>query len=449
MQLDVHDAVCPLTAPADAPWNIDCTASVTLNDRLSLFSEWRGQRENDGIGLWHLMSGCPTGTEVGVAWLSTLCVQASSGTHPNVVSGTAVSTFGITEWEVVAHEIGHNFGAIHDCTAGCSLSDSCCPSSRDQCANTSGQLFIMNPTSSSSETDFSPCSVGNICTGLKNSPTCLQDASAQTQSTITFQMCGNGIVEEGEDCDPGQGATSDCCDAATCRFRANAVCDPASSSCCSAGCQFSPRGTVCRPSVDASCDIAETCSGLNAECPADTTSPNGQKCGSEFGESLVCASGICTSIGQQCRLMGASLNLTRACTQQSQTGCQVSCQDPDDGARCLVLQATLPSGLSCGFGGTCISGQCVSGNIIATAKAWYLQNLQISIPITVVAGIIVLLILWGIIKWFRSCCIRKPTVGTSSTGRRALPVAANGRPDSQEGLLNAPQPTQYVLPRRY
>ena len=28
------------------------------------------------------------------------------------MSGTAVSTQGKTEWEVVSHEIGHNFGAI-------------------------------------------------------------------------------------------------------------------------------------------------------------------------------------------------------------------------------------------------------------------------------------------------------------------------------------------------
>ena len=40
------------------------------------------------------------------------CQQTSSGSAPNVVSGTAVSTSGRVEWQVVAHEIGHNFGAI-------------------------------------------------------------------------------------------------------------------------------------------------------------------------------------------------------------------------------------------------------------------------------------------------------------------------------------------------
>jgi hypothetical protein len=55
------------------PWNTDCS-TVTLNDRLSLFSAWRGAKGSDGVGLWHLMSGCPTGSEVGIAWLATLWV---------------------------------------------------------------------------------------------------------------------------------------------------------------------------------------------------------------------------------------------------------------------------------------------------------------------------------------------------------------------------------------
>ncbi len=54
-------------------WNVACTDSVTLNDRLSLFSQWRGTK-SDSAGLWHLMSGCPTGSEVGIAWLAVLYV---------------------------------------------------------------------------------------------------------------------------------------------------------------------------------------------------------------------------------------------------------------------------------------------------------------------------------------------------------------------------------------
>src|SRR5690606_38660038 len=37
---------------------------------------------------------------------------------------------------------------------------------------------------------------------------------------------------------------------------------------------FEPSTTVCRPAVD-ECDIAETCTGSEAACPADTLAPDG------------------------------------------------------------------------------------------------------------------------------------------------------------------------------
>ena len=64
---------CPSQPDPTLPWNIPCS-SAALDDRLSIFSQWRGQKGQDGAGLWHLMSGCPTGTEVGIAWLATLSV---------------------------------------------------------------------------------------------------------------------------------------------------------------------------------------------------------------------------------------------------------------------------------------------------------------------------------------------------------------------------------------
>lgn len=55
--------------------------------------------------------------------------------------------------------------------------------------------------------------------------------------------CGDGIVSEEEECDGG-----DCCD--------------------SVMCQFLPSSTVCRVSAG-ECDVAETCTGSSASCPAD------------------------------------------------------------------------------------------------------------------------------------------------------------------------------------
>jgi hypothetical protein len=120
--------------------------------------------------------------------------------------------------------------------------------------------------------------------------TCLQSTS-NLQKTISLQMCGNGIVEGGEECDPGVGRNSTCCDSQTCKFSSGSVCDPLSSECCTDTCQFAPSTQVCRPGRDAACDSVEMCSGTNATCPSDHTRPDGFGCGA----GLYCASGACTS----------------------------------------------------------------------------------------------------------------------------------------------------------
>ncbi|KIO24801.1 hypothetical protein M407DRAFT_25853 [Tulasnella calospora MUT 4182] len=403
VELAVQDANCPASASSSVPWNVACNNNaVTLNDRLSLFSAWRGAKGGaDGAGLWHLMSGCPTGTEVGVAWLGQLCNTESFGQTGNVVSGTGVSTVTITEWQVVAHEIGHNFGAIHDCADGCTLTDTCCPATKTACTSTS--VFIMDAVSNVGENTFSPCSVGNICAAMETmNTTCLLGADSNIQ-IISKQMCGNGIVETGEECDPGKGNDSPCCDSTTCKFINGAVCDPKSSDCCTNSCQFAPATQVCRPSQDPTCDTAETCPGNSSDCPSDKTAADGTSCG---GNGLACASGICTSPDLQCQQAGSSMGLTKACPASNDKSCQVSCQDPTNSQACFTLTAQLVNGSPCGYGGRCENNVCKAGSIADTIKAWYTQNLQISIPVTIVVGIVVLLILWRITTGIMGCCRR-------------------------------------------
>lgn len=427
VDLQISDQSCPSNDTAN-PWNIAC-GSTSLNDRLSLFSAWRGQKfdalsdpTSDPTGLWHLMSGCPSGTEVGVAWLGTVCQKKATGNAPSVVSGTGVSTGGRTEWQVIAHEIGHNLGAIHDCTDGCSLTDNCCPLNSGDC-NSENQ-FLMNPTSSSSEQTFSQCTIGNICSLMQSSSmdtSCIKPPN-QTQRTFSLQMCGNGIVESGEECDPGAGTNSTCCDQTTCKFKSGAVCDPSSSACCTDTCQFASSGVVCRPAKDAQCDVSESCTGTSAECPADKTAPNGQSCGSN---GLACANGACTSVSQQCQTVGASLNLTTACPSSGDSTCQVSCQDPSNPSQCIVLNSQLVDGSPCGYGGTCYAGNCRPGTFLQAAASWYTKNLQISIPVSVVVALLLLLISYWIFTAIRnSCSKRKPKVAPS---RSAIPPGTPGR----------------------
>lgn len=144
VDMEVRDANCPSTASADAAWNVGCDGSnaPSLDQRLSLFSQWRGDRDANGTGLWHLLTTCQSGSEVGVAWLGesrsamvagfvccrwsrrsrltkrrlfhpllgTLCQTTANGQGNNVVSGAGVTSATLREYQIISHEIGRECG---------------------------------------------------------------------------------------------------------------------------------------------------------------------------------------------------------------------------------------------------------------------------------------------------------------------------------------------------
>ncbi|CAD6580269.1 MAG: hypothetical protein ASARMPREDX12_009511 [Alectoria sarmentosa] len=247
--LTVSDATCPGTPAAATPWNTGCGGNTSITDRLNTFSQWRGENP-DSNAYWTLLTTCQTGAEVGLSWLGQLCVNDVTNSSGEAVSGANVVAKTSTEWQVIAHESGHTFGAVHDCDSQtCASSETvnsqqCCPLSTTTCD--AGSKYIMNPYEVDGISAFSACTVGNICSALGRnsvSSSCLSDNKGVT--TITGQQCGNGIVEEGEDCDCGgtaNCANNVCCDATTCKFKNGAVCDPSNEDCCT-DCQLSNAGT--------------------------------------------------------------------------------------------------------------------------------------------------------------------------------------------------------------
>lgn len=435
--LTVSPENCPSTASSEAPWNIGCSDSVTITDRLNLFSQWRGDH-NDTNAYWTLLSTCSTGSAVGLAWLGQLCMSgmetsSSDGTNETVAAANVVVRTS-TEWQVFAHETGHTFGAVHDCTSttcsdGTATKQQCCPLSSSTC-NADGD-YIMNPSTGSGITQFSPCSVGNICSAMGRQSvksSCL--TNNKDVVTITGSQCGNGIVESGEDCDCGgtEGCgDNSCCDASTCTFTTGSVCDPSNEECCTDQCAFANNGTVCRSSTGA-CDPEETCSGSSSSCPTDQNAADGTSCGS----GLQCASGQCTSRNQQCQSLMGSLttnNDTSACDSSS---CQISCKSPEFGDNvCYTMSQNFLDGTTCDSGGKCNNGNCQGSNVGDEIKSWITDNKQIVIPVACVVGLLII----GAV----ACCIWS-TCRRSKRRRAGLQRVSKPSPPGWGAMAMPPPP---------
>ncbi|KAL4805410.1 Metallo-peptidase family M12-domain-containing protein [Aspergillus unguis] len=385
--LTISDSDCPSTPSANESWNVGCSAG-DLDFRLDEFSTWRSGLAGDDNAYWTLMTGCATGTEVGVSWIGELCNDRGA----NVVAASS------NQWQVFAHESGHTFGAYHDCesTQCSSSSRQCCPLSESTCS-ANGE-YIMNPVSTSPQQDFSPCSIGNVCSALGSGAVETRCLTTNTDiPTVSAGECGNGIVEVGEECDCGDDCDgNECCDGATCRFREGAVCDASSGEACCEQCQFTSRGTVCRASRG-ECDIEETCPLDSGDCPDDQTEDDGQSCGSEGG--LFCSSGQCTNRDLQCQSEVTRDNST--ITSCGNSTCILSCSGGETGS-CSSIGDVL-DGTPCD-GGLCQGGTCQSSS--NEGNSWFDRHR--SLVIGLVAGIGGLLVLSLLVCIIWRCCRRRP-----------------------------------------
>jgi hypothetical protein len=98
--------------------------------------------------------------------------------------------------------------------------------------------------------------------------------------------CGNGLVEDNEQCDCGSTAAGacdgvdDCCDPATCRLKTGSSYQCSNNQPCCSQCKIrtSASAYVCRAAVHSVCDTAETCDGTSAACPTDKYQSAGVSC---------------------------------------------------------------------------------------------------------------------------------------------------------------------------
>ncbi|XP_062703176.1 zinc metalloproteinase-disintegrin-like EoMP06 isoform X2 [Aedes albopictus] len=215
---------------------------------------------------------------IGKAKLGGMCTSNNSG----AVIVIHTDNIGI-QAGTLAHEMGHSFNMEHDVGEECKCEDKEC---------------IMSATvTGRSLKHWSSCSVEQLTLAFNRGLNhCLKD-----RPEVVYSMsCGNGFVDEGEECDCGLEDVCDnqCCDAKLCRFKEGAVC--ATGECCNLKtCQLKEAASVCRM-AHGECDLPEYCTGGSEHCPRDVHKRNTVVCA---GGQAYCIDGDCKTRDDQCRLL--------------------------------------------------------------------------------------------------------------------------------------------------
>ncbi|KAG7222164.1 hypothetical protein INR49_016736 [Caranx melampygus] len=261
------------------------TVTPPAGANLDAFKKWRNselvkKKKHDNA---HLISGIDfEGATVGLAFIGTLCTENSVGVVQD--HNDRAIAVGAT----LAHEMGHNLGMDHD-------DSSACVCSGDSCIMAAALSWNIPRT-------FSSCSTSSYERYLTNrSPSCVLDKPS-FQTLMAPPVCGNGFIENGEQCDCGtvEECTNPCCNATTCTLTEGSECGYGE---CCENCKISSRFRECRSKQD-DCDLPEYCDGKSATCPEDVFAVNGLPCEGGLG---YCYNGQCPQRPNQCvRLYGAS-----------------------------------------------------------------------------------------------------------------------------------------------
>ncbi|XP_069341155.1 disintegrin and metalloproteinase domain-containing protein 2-like [Eulemur rufifrons] len=220
---------------------------------------------------------------VGATYKGKMCDRNYGGgivMHPRAISMESLSV-------IFAQLLSLSMGIAYDDTNKC------------QC---SGAICIMNPEAIhfSGVKMFSNCSMEDFAHFIsKQKSQCLQNQPRLDPSYKEAAVCGNEVVEAGEDCDCGSqescaNAPVQCCDGATCKYVAGSNCDEGP--CCD-DCHYKGKDQICRSAID-ECDLPEYCNGSSAVCQEDLFVQNGHPCGEN---QWFCFDGLCSSGSKQCK----------------------------------------------------------------------------------------------------------------------------------------------------
>ncbi|XP_042635635.1 disintegrin and metalloproteinase domain-containing protein 22 isoform X15 [Catharus ustulatus] len=263
-------------------WATDNKFTISENPLVTLreFMKYRRDFIREKSDAVHLFSGSRfQSSRSGVAHTGGIC---------SLLKGGGVNEFGKPDLMAVtlAQTLAQNIGIFsdrrkllsgeckcEDMWSGCIMGDMgyYLPSKFSECDIEEYHEFLNNG--------------GGAC--LFNKPTKLLDPPE----------CGNGFVEDGEECDCGTIAEcasegGECCN--TCTLTEGSQC---SNGLCCRKCRFEPAGVLCREAVN-DCDIAENCTGNSSQCSPNIHKMDGYSCDNRQG---ICFGGRCKTRDRQCK----------------------------------------------------------------------------------------------------------------------------------------------------
>ncbi|XP_051928792.1 disintegrin and metalloproteinase domain-containing protein 10 [Hippocampus zosterae] len=225
----------------------------------------------------------------------------------------------------LAHELGHSLGSPHDEGTNCG----------DLGSSGGKGRYLMFPQATDDVREnndkLSPCSIKHISELLRLKK---DDCFVVSDQPI----CGNQIVEEGEECDVGHNDTDLCCYSAKervgvqCRLKPGKICSPSQGICCSQECSFKSEAQACDEETD--CQMASICSGLSPVCPDPRPKENLSLCsqGTRVCLNGVCAESVCVKhLLEQCDCPGDS----------KKQKCHLCCQQPGEPETCASTTSSV------------------------------------------------------------------------------------------------------------
>ncbi|XP_066270250.1 disintegrin and metalloproteinase domain-containing protein 10-like isoform X1 [Branchiostoma lanceolatum] len=239
---------------------------------------------------------------LGLAWVGSICSRylSYSGRHQSRNTGlVSVQLYGNhvppkVSHITFAHEVGHSWGSPHDPEGACSPG-----------GEFGNYIMFAQATSGdkSNNNKFSSCSMDSIKRTVgSRSQRCYRPADSA--------ICGNAIVEEGEECDCGYQDQCDkmgdaCCNGQfqegsgiACTLKQGATCSPSQGTCCNTTCTYNPSSFLCASEKE--CAHTSYCSGVSSSCPEPAAKPDLTTMCSEG--TRVCLDGQCSE--SVCRRYG-------------------------------------------------------------------------------------------------------------------------------------------------